>query len=104
MLINGLFFLFLGSWLEVKMKPKTLTYLRIFRAKKKPNSLKPILLLLEEDKIINVVTSRPVEGQTAHFGSGIMAPEWSRFRGQSCEMPQYWRRYASIRGHTHHYA
>jgi len=84
LLINGFFSLFLGPWLEVKKKPKTPTYLRIFRAKRKPNSLKPILLLLgEEDKIINVVISRPVQGQTAHFDFGTTAPEWSRKRGNT---------------------
>ena len=85
-LLIGSFFLFLGLWLEVKKKPKTPTYLRIFRAKRKPDSLKPILLLLgEEDKIINVVISRPVQGQTAHFDFGTTAPDWSRKRGQSHE-------------------
>ena len=55
-----IFCVFLGPWHEMKKKPKTLIYLEIFKALKKPKSLKPNLLILEVENKKSEVNTQPI--------------------------------------------
>ena len=97
MFIIGFFSLFLGSWLEVKKRPKTLIHLRIFRTKKKPNTWsKNLLLLEEEDRTLNAPIHSHLHGQTAAVipDTGTRQAAFSR---PGCGPS--WHCYASARGH-----
>ena len=88
MFINGFFSLFLGSWLEVKKRPKTPIHLRIFRTKKKANTWSTNLLLLEEEyRTLNAPIHSHVHGQTAAVIPGTLALDRLRFRGLAVDHP-----------------